>query len=91
LAVELLVEVAADPLEVRLQAGALVVRDVGPGLARVLALVEERVGVSGDVARGRRDLRIEVEVEADRASGPGAERGQFSQFLPTDGGCDDVS
>jgi hypothetical protein len=87
LPVEVLVEVTADPLEVRLQTLALVVGELGPPPAGVLSLVEERVGANGDVPGRRSDLRIEVEVEADRASGAGAERGQLPQLLPTDGGC----
>ena len=79
-AVELVVEPAADALEIGLQPLAGVAAQLA--LARVhpsLGLREERVDPRLE-RRRRWDLaRIEVEVETDRTTAPGAEAGQVTQ------------
>src|SRR5919197_1975368 len=61
----------------------LLVRQLGPvGRLGAHDLVDEGVHAARRVARGRRDARIEVEVEADRASVRGAERREIAQALP---------
>ena len=66
---ELLLEEAADPLDVLAQPLPLLVGQVGPSRrVRALDLVDESVDATRGVARSRRDAGIEVEIEADRAA-----------------------
>jgi hypothetical protein len=69
IALELVGEVVADPREVVLQRDPLVMRE--PPVVRLrmaLAVGEQRTHPGRGVAGGRSRLRIEVEVEADRAT-----------------------
>ena len=68
-ALELVGEVVPDPREVLLERDPLVMRE--PSVVRLgmaLALREQRAHPGRSVAGGRSRLRIEVEVEADRAT-----------------------
>ena len=59
----------ADPLEVRPEPDALVVRHVAPvGAVPLRGLVEEGVQPRDRVPGSRRHFRVEIEIEADRAA-----------------------
>jgi hypothetical protein len=79
-ALEVVVEPGRNPLEVRLQGGALLVGEVGPvGLvSRVQHRVHPRLGVSGGGDIGW----VEVQAKADRAALLRPESGQLPQERP---------
>ena len=72
---ELIVEPGCDPLEVRLQGGALLVGQIGPlGPVRCVEHgVHPRLGVTG----GGHIRRVEVQAQADRAALLRSESGQL--------------
>src|ERR671918_1363745 len=87
-AAELRAEVAADAVEVRLQALALVVGEVAAVRAvRTGALVQEGVQAGSSVTGRRRDARVEIEVEADRTALLRLEAGEVPQLVPSHGPC----
>ncbi len=77
---EVVVEPGRDPLEVRLQGGALLVCEVGP--VRLVRRVQQRVHPRLGVTGGRDLGRIEVQAEADRATLLRPEPGQLAQERP---------
>ena len=86
--IELPVEVLREPLEIRLEAGLDLVREIGTGGAvRARGRVEHRVDAHRRLAGGRRDGRVEVDIERDRAAVLSAKACKFTQPVEADGGC----
>src|SRR6266540_2398335 len=87
-AVEVVVEPAADPLDVRLQRLARRVpkRALAPG-ELAFRLGEQRLHLRLRVAGGRDVPWIEIQVNADRAAVLGAESGQLPELVPGDRPC----
>src|SRR5262245_45798371 len=85
-ALELVGEVVADSGEIVLEADPLIVRQPAVVRLRVaLALGEQCVDPRGRVARCRSGLRVEVEVEADRATLLRAELRELAEPVPAHG------
>jgi len=82
---ELALVVLADPIEVSLEADALVMSEL-PAVRSVSPprLVEKRVETGRRVGRRRRQSRIEIEIEAHGAALLGLESGEIAEFLPGD-------
>ena len=92
LTLEAVVEPLRDPLDVALQTLPLLVGEGGLALVEhPLRLRQQRIHARLDVLRRRHLARVEVHVEADRASLLGAEAGQLSQLLPGDRPCHDFA
>src|SRR3954452_16122403 len=84
LAAELRVEEGAQPFEVGAEPLLLVVAQL-PAPDRLLDGVQMRVDTRVDGGGRRRDARVEVEVEADRAAAPRPERREVAQYFPGHG------
>src|SRR6266545_3981612 len=85
---EIVLEIRPDAIEVALEADALSVAEPTTVRARVpLPVGDERVDPRIHVAGRRRDARIEIDVEADRATLFRPERGQLAQPVPGHGLC----
>ena len=86
--IELLLEELAEPLEVGFQPCLDLVREVGAGRSvRSRGRVEHRVHPHRRFARRRRNRRIEVDVERDRAAVLRAEACELAQAVEADRGC----
>jgi hypothetical protein len=87
-ALELVHHIRPDPVEIGLESEPLVMRQVAAMCAVGLgARVEERVEV-GVCIRGRRnDTRVEVQVDADRATLLGLKGCEVSEVVPGDRPC----
>lgn len=82
IALELLVEVAANAVEIGLEREALLVRErVALDAAATTGLGEESVEVLVELGGGRKRARVEIEVEADRASIRGSEGSQLAECV----------
>ena len=82
-AVEIALEELSDPSEVTSERFPLLVRQLMGGLRPNLPLVHQGVDPAGRVTGGRRDARIEIDVDADRAPLLGAEARQLAEPVPT--------
>ena len=87
-AVELALEVLADPVEVGLQRNSLVVRQAAAVGSRVpFSLPEQRAHSSVGIAGRRHDARVEIEIQADRTALLSAELRQLAEPVPRHGFC----
>ena len=67
-AIELLVEVLPEPLEIRFEPGLDLVREIGPRrTVRLCRRIEHGVDTHRGLARRWRDRWIEIDIERDRA------------------------
>src|SRR5580765_832250 len=83
-AVELLLEVIPQALDVLAQPLLALVRQLRPpGRLRALDLVDQGVHASVGGGRGRRVAGVEIEIEADRAAVLRAKARQVAQAVPT--------
>ena len=86
--VELLVEVLPEPIEVRLQSGLDLVREIGTGCTvRLRSRVEHGVDAHGRLARRGRDRRIEVDIQRDCAAVLSAKACELTQAVEADRSC----
>ena len=86
--VELLLEVAAEPLQVGLQSSFGLVRQIRPrGAVRLPSRVEHRVHTHRSFTDGRGDRRIEIDIQRDRTAILSAETCELSQAIEADRRC----
>src|SRR4051794_2807118 len=82
-AIELVREPLADPLEIALERDALVVGEAAVRVLGVaLAVAQERTDPRGGVARRRSRARVQIDVQADRTALLGPERSQRAKPIP---------